>query len=140
MEQLLRKVIWKHTKAILTFFQLQLQHGPYRSVFGPPGEVELITDGEPSFSGSYNDVLTSDVEGALVLRTHLCADEVVIITIDPRSGRISMRDIGDLAAAGRGPKLATFSETINSNPIILPSALVGLRFNVCLSDRCCSER
>ena len=50
-----------------------------------------------------------------------------------------MRDIGDLAAAGRGPKLATFSETINSNPIILPSALVGLRFNVCLSDRCGCE-
>ncbi|KAI0694357.1 hypothetical protein BC835DRAFT_1274702, partial [Cytidiella melzeri] len=68
-------------------------------------------------------------EGALVLRTHLCADEVVIITIDPRTGRISMRDTGDLAAAGRGPKFSSISDAINVTPSQLPEALVRLRFN-----------
>jgi mediator of RNA polymerase II transcription subunit 14 len=41
-----------------------------------------------------------------------------------------MRDTGDLAAAGRGPKFSTISEAINMNPIMLPEALVGLRFSV----------
>ncbi|KAI0344782.1 MED14-domain-containing protein [Trametopsis cervina] len=112
VESLLRKVIWQHTKATLTMFQLQLQRGPYKSVFGPPGEVDLVTE-----------------EGALALRTHLCSDEVVIITIDPRTGRISMRDTGDLAAAGRGPKFSAISEAINMNPIMLPGALVQFRFS-----------
>lgn len=41
-----------------------------------------------------------------------------------------MRDTGDLAAAGRGPKLSTMSDTINHSPVVLPEALVRLRFNV----------
>lgn len=51
-----------------------------------------------------------------------------------------MRDTGDLAAAGRGPKFSTISDTININPIILPTALVTLRFNVRLLCFVCYGR
>lgn len=45
IEALLRKVIWRHTKAILSMFQLQLQRGVHRAAFGAPGEVVLVTEG-----------------------------------------------------------------------------------------------
>jgi mediator of RNA polymerase II transcription subunit 14 len=61
---------------------------------------------------------------------HLCADEVVIITIDPRTGKLNMRDTGDLAAAGRGPRFFAISERLNESPGILFEALVRLRINV----------
>lgn len=65
------------------------------------------------------------------LRVHLCGDEVVIITIDTRTGRLNMRDTGDLAAAGRGPRFAAFSEKLNDNPTFLMDALSRLRLVVC---------
>lgn len=66
------------------------------------------------------------------LRVHLCADEVVIVTVDPRTGRLNLRDTGDLAAAGRGPRFTAISEKLNENPIILLDALVRLRLHVSL--------
>ena len=64
------------------------------------------------------------------LRAHLCGDEVVIVTLDPRTGRLNLRDTGDLAAAGRGPRFAALSERLVENPAVLLDALVGLRLNV----------
>jgi len=64
------------------------------------------------------------------LQVHLCADEVVTITVDPRTGRLNLRDTGDLAAAGRGPRFAVISEKLNENPTALPNALVYLRLIV----------
>ena len=64
------------------------------------------------------------------MRVHLCADEVVIVTIDPRTGRLTLRDTGDLAAAGRGPRFASLTDRLNDLPYMLPQALVGLRISV----------
>jgi mediator of RNA polymerase II transcription subunit 14 len=64
------------------------------------------------------------------LQTHLVADEMAITTIDPRTGRINLRDTGDLAAAGRGPRFTAITEKLNENPTILLEALVRLRHNV----------
>ena len=61
---------------------------------------------------------------------HLCADEIVIITIDPRTGKLNMRDTGDLAAAGRGLRFSALSEKLNENPSRLFEVLVRLRWNV----------
>lgn len=55
---------------------------------------------------------------------------MVIITLDARTGRLNLRDTGDLAAAGRGPKFATFTDELNKNPTLLIDALFGLRINV----------
>lgn len=41
-----------------------------------------------------------------------------------------MRDTGDLAAAGRGPRFSAVSERLNENPAMLFEALVRLRLNV----------
>ena len=69
-------------------------------------------------------------EGHPSLRVHLCADEVVIVTVDPRTGRLTLRDTGDLAAAGRGPRFAAITEKLNEMPYMLPQALVTLRVSV----------
>jgi len=70
------------------------------------------------------------IVGSPALRIHLCADEVVVITIDPKTGRITLRDSGDLAAAGRGPRFTAVSTKINENPTVLFNAIVHLRFMV----------
>ncbi|KIJ59729.1 hypothetical protein HYDPIDRAFT_118235 [Hydnomerulius pinastri MD-312] len=111
-ESMLHKVITAHAKAILKVFQLQLQRGPTRNVFSPEGKVILDSNG-----------------GHHVLRVHLCADEVVVISIDTRTGRMNLRDTGDLAAAGRGPRFAAISDRLNENPNMLLEALIRLRFN-----------
>lgn len=64
------------------------------------------------------------------LRVHLCADEVVLITIDPRTGRLTLRDTGDLAAAGRAPRFIAISDRLNETPLILVDALIRLRLQV----------
>ncbi|KAG8218037.1 mediator complex subunit MED14-domain-containing protein, partial [Butyriboletus roseoflavus] len=87
-EAMLHKVINAHARAILKVFQSQLQRGPTRNVFSPEGKVVLDSHG-----------------GYHVLRAHLCADEVVLVSIDIRTGRMNLRDTGDLAAASRGPNM-----------------------------------
>jgi mediator of RNA polymerase II transcription subunit 14 len=72
------------------------------------------------------------------LRVHLCGDEVVIVTIDPRTGRLSLRDTGDLAAAGRGPRFAVLTERLAENPAVVVDALMALRLNVSLFSFSCS--
>ncbi|RDX48026.1 MED14-domain-containing protein [Lentinus brumalis] len=110
-ESLLRRVIRRHTEGVMKFFQAQLQRGPTtRNVFSPPGEVTFVSN-----------------EGSPSLRVHLCADEIVVVTVDPRTGRVTLRDTGDLAAAGRGPRFAAITERLNESPFMLPHALVALR-------------
>ena len=62
---------------------------------------------------------------------HLCADETVVVTIEPRTGKISLRDTGDLGAAGRGPHFLAISEKVNESPTSLLGGLTRLRVNVC---------
>ncbi|KAH9945691.1 MED14-domain-containing protein [Amylocystis lapponica] len=113
IDTLLRMVISKHTEAILKTFQAQLHYSANtRNVFSPPGEVTLVVE-----------------DGVHALRVHLCADEVVIVTIDSRTGRLNLRDTGDLAAARRGPRFTAISDKLNENPTILAEALVRLRYN-----------
>lgn len=61
---------------------------------------------------------------------HLCADETVVVTIEPRSGKISLRDTGDLGAAGRAPRFVALSEKVNESPTVLLGGLTRLRVNV----------
>ncbi|KAJ7690643.1 MED14-domain-containing protein [Mycena rosella] len=109
-ESLLNKVLTKHTHEILALFQSQLQRNQPRGVFSGLGTVSLVMD-----------------EQLEVLRVNLCADEVVLITLDSRSGRFNIRDTGDLAAAERGPRFKTISDKINEDPTVLFNVLVRLR-------------
>jgi len=58
---------------------------------------------------------------------HLCAEEVVIITLDPRTGRFNLRNVGDLSAAGRSPQFVTISDGLNANPHLLLDLFFNLR-------------
>jgi len=69
-------------------------------------------------------------ENTHVLHAHLCADEVVIVTVEPRTGRVTLRDTGDLGAAGRGPRFTAISDKVNENPMMLLDALITLRLHV----------
>lgn len=66
----------------------------------------------------------------MALHVHLCADEIVIITIDLRTGELNLRDTGDLGAASRSQKYSKITATLNQNPLLLLDALVRLRVNV----------
>lgn len=71
----------------------------------------------------------SPLGGFQALHVHLCADETVIITIDSRTGRLTLRDTGDLATGGRGIRFSAISEKLNENPTILLEALARLRIS-----------
>lgn len=64
------------------------------------------------------------------LRVYLCGDEVVMITVDTRTGRVNLRDIGGLAAAGQGFRHANLNEKLNENPLRLSHTLHILRITV----------
>lgn len=129
-EALLRKILAKHAEAILRMFQAQLQHGPSLS-FAQPDQVTLQSNGLLS---AFHAVQARDtvvvVDGFFALRVKLCADEVVIVTIDPRTGRLTLLDTGDLAAAGRGPRFSVITEKLNENPSIMFEALIRFRIQV----------
>jgi mediator of RNA polymerase II transcription subunit 14 len=65
------------------------------------------------------------------LHVHLCADETVVVTIEPRTGKISLRDTGDLGVAERGPRFVALSEKVNESPPLLFVGPTRLRVNVC---------
>ena len=116
----------------MKFFQMQLMRGAMtRNVFSAPGEITLVNHGE--LTPDIRWMWSADffmLDSAPSLRVHLCADEVVIVTVDPRTGRLTLRDTGDLAAAGRGPRFATISDRLNDTPWWLPEALLRLRLTV----------
>ena len=58
---------------------------------------------------------------------HLCAEEVVIVTLDPRTGRFNLRNVGDLSAAGRSPQFVNLSDILNANPHLLLELFFNLR-------------
>jgi mediator of RNA polymerase II transcription subunit 14 len=94
------------------------------------GAVTLVHDSKfTSFSECSPSQVVSSLDGQ-ALRVHLCADEVVFITIDSRTGRLNLRDTGDLAAAGRAPRFAVMTTAVNDNPTIITQALIRLRLEV----------
>ena len=124
-ETLLRLIIDHHTKTILAAFQQQLQRGITNRVFSAPGVAELVGDGTRGFCNNEQSANSS-----VALRVRLCADEVVFVTIDARTGRLNMRDAGDLAATGRSQRFVSFTDKLNENPAMLFDALVRLRLLV----------
>lgn len=64
------------------------------------------------------------------LRINLCADEVVVVNIDPRTGRLNLRDTGNLATAKRGPRFLKVSDQLNENPGMLFNVLHALRLTL----------
>ena len=127
-ERLIRSVIGTHTRVIFREFALRLRNNP---VFSLPGAVEPVEEGmHPMFFTWYTKT-DYQVVGSQALHVHLCADETVVVTIEPRTGKISLRDTGDLGAAGRGPRFLAISEKVNESPTSLLGGLTRLRVNVC---------
>ncbi|KAF8909892.1 MED14-domain-containing protein [Mucidula mucida] len=111
-QSLLTNIITRHTRGILTKMQENLRYGPSRNVFGGPGIVSLV-----------------DEASSCALRIRLCAEEIVIITLDPRTGHLNVRDTGDLASAGRGPRFAALTAQLLEHPDWLVDYLMRLRIS-----------
>lgn len=127
-EGMLFRVINVHARSILKEFQHQLQTGPNRNVFSPEGKVVLDSRGALHlYCWNSADIL---IGHHVQLRVHLCADEVVVISIDTRTGRMNLHDTGDLAAAGRGPRFTVITNQLNEDPSALLRKLLGLRIQV----------
>ncbi|KAM6502426.1 Mediator complex subunit MED14 domain containing protein [Amanita muscaria] len=105
-ETLLRLSIDHHANMILAAFQQQLQRGVISKVFASPGVVELVDN---------------------ALRVRLCTDQFINISVDARTGRISLRDTGDLAAPGKGDRFIAHTERINENAVTLLEVLMRIR-------------
>ncbi|KAG9309397.1 hypothetical protein JVU11DRAFT_10645 [Chiua virens] len=101
-----RRIINAHARAILKVFRFQLQHGLTHNVFSSEGKVILDSHG-----------------GYHVLRVHLCADKVVLVSVDVRTGCTHLRDTGDLPAMSRRPRFAIVSDRLNDNPTMLLEVL-----------------
>ncbi|KAJ4500264.1 mediator complex subunit MED14-domain-containing protein [Lentinula lateritia] len=110
-EAMLRKIIHKHVNIILTRIQYQLQHTG-RSGFAAPGVLTFIEDGEFQ-----------------ALKVLLCADKYILVSLDPRTGRFTLRDVGDLAATMHGLRLLRFADKINETPAQIFNALVSIRLH-----------
>ena len=78
-------------------------------------------------SGDLNLVQPFFPAGVPGLRITLCADEIVVVNIDPRTGRLNLRDTGNLATAQRGPRFLSVSDQLNENPGMLFMELHKLR-------------
>ncbi|KAI5116984.1 hypothetical protein M0805_001593 [Coniferiporia weirii] len=110
-EAILRKAVMKHVYAILAVHKHSLENGPHRAMFSFPGEVSLVVE-----------------DGFAALRVHLCADEYITVSVDPRTGRITLRDTGGLSASGKGPRYSLITDKINDNPFMVCEVLVAARF------------
>lgn len=64
------------------------------------------------------------------LRMHLCADEYINVSVDTRTGRITLRDTGSLSASGRAARYSLITDRINENPAMVCDVLVQARFSV----------
>ena len=56
------------------------------------------------------------IDGFCLLRIHLCADEYINVSVDTRTGRITLRDTGSLSASGRAARYSVITDRINENP------------------------
>ena len=126
LEGLLRKVLDRHAHAILQSLHSQLR----RSSTSSFGEAQLDREGVYSTWGLELGLTLYFQAGEPGLRINLCADEVVVVNIDPRTGRLNLRDTGNLATAKRGPRFLKVSDQLNENPGMLFNVLHGLRLSL----------
>ncbi|TFK25544.1 MED14-domain-containing protein [Coprinopsis marcescibilis] len=110
-EALLIRSIHKHTAAILKALEQKLQHDQ---------------NGEFSIPG----IVSSDNDR---LHIRLCADEIVTINIDPRTGRLNLRDTNGLVVANRAPRFNIVAAHLNKAPELLVDRLSELRLNTILA-------
>lgn len=64
------------------------------------------------------------------LHVRLFADEVVVVSVDARTGRLALHATGDMSAAGRASRFALISERLDAGIGTLLESLVRLRLNV----------
>ncbi|RXW15427.1 hypothetical protein EST38_g10430 [Candolleomyces aberdarensis] len=110
-ESMLRKVIEKHSRALLVALRAKLQQDS-RGEFSEPGVVVAEKD---------------------ALHLHLCTDEVVTMNVDMRSGRLNFKDINDLGVAGRASRFYVVTLRVFNNPEALVDHLGALRTRTILS-------
>ncbi|KAJ3500334.1 hypothetical protein NMY22_g19291 [Coprinellus aureogranulatus] len=111
-ESMLRKVIERHVQVLLVAIT-----NKFRS--------------DPSLEFSEAGVVVAEGDA---IHINLCMDEVVTINIDPRTGRMNLRDINSFAIAGRAPRFYYTALAVNQWPEGMIDSLSQLRNRV--SEAC----
>ncbi|KAG8891219.1 mediator complex subunit, partial [Tulasnella sp. 403] len=109
---LMRSVTRTHSQAILRAVHLQLVKPGQKTVFSSE-DVELTED--------------NDTWGC-ALRIRLCPSQTALLSVDPRTGKITMKDIGVFAAANRSGKFLSVVKYVNKFPGLLVGVIRVLKF------------
>lgn len=111
-EAVIKSALRKHARAILRFFQFQIQNGTWRRFVIDREEAVLV-----------------DKDETPTLKLTLYRGQVLYVSLDLRTGRFVFRDSGDLAAWERGYKFGPFAELVNGNPATMLEVISRLRFS-----------
>ncbi len=80
-------------------------------MFSHPGTIELAEDTDS-------------------LRVSLSQSQSIVISMDERTGKIALKDVGAPAVSNRSGRLLVFLTYVNRHPSVLPKALKSLKFDV----------
>lgn len=112
---MLKAVTKLHARMILRRVQMELLKNGQASIFSDPADVELVDDVEMDCP---------------VLRIRLCEANIMMLFIDPRTGRVVMKDVGVYAASNRSGRFLGFSNWVNRQPSQLAVVVRQVRFEV----------
>lgn len=92
----------------------QLLRGATKSIFSDPSQVNLEGD---ELSGSS-------------LRIRLCGSQEVLLSVDDRSGKLVLKDVGVLAASNRSGRFLAYGVWLNRHPNALLAVVKSLKLEV----------
>lgn len=74
--------------------------------------------------------LDEDEETGCRLNVNLSASQTVVVSVDPRTGRITMKDLKSLAASHRNGRFDKKVDYVNLYPDLLISVIMQLKCEV----------
>ncbi|KIO18827.1 hypothetical protein M407DRAFT_11687 [Tulasnella calospora MUT 4182] len=118
LEGILKRITRLHARAILRAVRTQLLRGAPKSIFSDPSQVSLEGD---ELSGSS-------------LRIRLCGSQEVLLSVDDRSGRLLLKDVGVLAASNRSGRFVAYGVWLNRHPNGLLPVIRSLKVEMIIAE------
>ncbi|KAG8959331.1 mediator complex subunit [Tulasnella sp. 408] len=118
LEGILKRITRLHARAILKAVGTQLLRGTPKSIFSDPSQVSL--EGDESSGSS--------------LRVRLCGSQEVLLSVDDRSGRLILKDVGVLAASNRSGRFVAYGVWLNRHPNALLPVIKSLKVEMIIAE------
>lgn len=111
---IIRQTTRLHARGILRTLQAQLLKYGQKTIFTDPSEVDLRYDENTGYA----------------LRIHLCGSQAMIVSIDERTGRILIKDVGVFAASNRSGRFLASAVYVNRFPNTILRVLKLMKLEV----------